>query len=103
MLFLLLNLALIWCLVTVYFTVRSDQLVALMQSMNDLDEEMMSLSQRLERYARQGRHDELELAELKRQNRRLKFKIYALLLALSFINAPFAVARFLLAPFRKKE
>jgi hypothetical protein len=102
MLLLLLNLALIWGLVVLFFTVRSDQLVTLITFSEELEADLTAVYSRLERNARQRLDTDKDLAALKRQKRLLLWKLRALIVFLACIYAPFALARFLLGLFQKK-
>ncbi len=102
MLLLLLNLAVIWCLLALFFTVRSDQLVALMTFSEELEADLTAVYSRLERNARQRLDTDKDLAALRRRKRVLIWKLRALIVFLVCIYAPFALARFLLARFQRK-
>jgi len=103
MLFFLLNLALIWGLLVLCFTLRSDYVEALLVYADNLETEITSICRRLEDNAWQRRCTAQDLAQLKRQQRLLLWKLRAMIIFLSFIKFPFDFMRFLLGIFSRRQ
>ncbi|MFN8485991.1 MAG: hypothetical protein U0350_00285 [Caldilineaceae bacterium] len=86
-----------------YLTVFPDQVGALIMYVADLDQEVTSVYRRLEDNFVRRRDTDRDLAELLRQERRLRWKLRALIVVLAFLYFPFACKRFLLGLFSKKR
>ena len=103
MLLLLLNLAVIWGLIVLYFRVCPDQVAALIMFVGELEAETTAVYHQLEDNAWRRRFTDRDLAKLNRQKRVLRWKLRALIVFLAFIHLPFAFVKFLQGLFSKKE